>query len=355
MTQENYPYEARADLPGVAFTAMRQMIMMQVKSAGLKVLEDTQDTLTVETNHGLIGLRPGDASETAGMVAAVDERWLFVMKNAVVAQMDHVMPDVAKAMRWSNGPTEGSLPPNFCFVQAEKVEQLGPVFYRVTLKGEDLSAYGNDAIHFRLVQPPVGQDPAWPSVAANGSVVWPDGPGAPHKPVYTARAVDHDQNTLITDVFIHDGGRTTAWAEEVMSGKRGRKILGLMGPSGGGLMDADKVLLATDETGFPAAARILENLPDGASGEILLEAEQGADCNYPIAIPSGIKATWLSRAHGDRLVDHSLAALGRNLGAKVWFAGERQDARTLRDAAKDAGWDKADLRISGFWAAPARE
>ncbi|MEM0937221.1 MAG: siderophore-interacting protein [Pseudomonadota bacterium] len=348
----NYGYEAQADLPGVAFAPMRQMILAQAKSSSLKVLEDAGGRLTVETAHGLIGLRPGVAAETAGMVAAADERWLFVMKNAVLQQMRHVMPDVAEAMRWSDGGAEGSLPPNFTFVRVHTVEELGPVFLRVTLEGEDLSAHRGDAIHFRLVQPPKNADAQWPTVAANGSIVWPEGPGAPHKPVYTTRHVDHDKKILVTDVFLHEGGRTTEWAQEARSGERGRNVVGVLGPSGGGLLDADRVLMATDETGFPAAARLLENLPKGATGRVFVEAEHGQDCAYPIDAPEGVELIWLSRAKGEVLGTATVDALPEHAGAKIWFAGERQQAKQVRDAAKAAGWASGDLRISAFWTEP---
>ncbi|MEM9047486.1 MAG: siderophore-interacting protein [Pseudomonadota bacterium] len=347
-----YAHEAQADLPGVAFAAMRQVILAQAKASKLSVLEDAAGRLTVETAHGLIGLRPGQAAETAGMVAATDLRWLFIMKNAVVQQMRHLMPDVAEAMRWSDGDVAGSLPPNFQFMRVVEVAPLGPVFLRVTLEGEDLSSYGDSAIHFRLVQPPAGDvAPQWPTVAANGSTVWPDGPGAPHKPVYTARSVDHAANRLVTDVFIHEGGQTTGWARAVMAGARGRRVVGLVGPSGGGLLAADRVLMASDETGFPAAARLLENLADSATGTLLLEAEEGARCAYPIAAPPGIALRWLARSQGENLGQAALDALPDHTDAKIWFAGEQQQARRLRDTAKAAGLAPADLRISGFWKA----
>ena len=351
MSHPDYTHEALADLPGVAFSAMRQMILAQATAANLTILEDKSGRLTVETAHGLIGLRPGTAVETAGMVAARDPRWLFVMKNAVIQQMRTVLPDVAEAMRWSNGDVAGNLPPNFQFVRVRDVALLGPVFLRVTLEGEDMSAHGDDAIHFRLVLPPTHVEPEWPSVAPNGSTDWPDGPGAPHRPVYTARYVDHGANTLVTDVFLHDGGRTTIWAQEVMAGERGRSVVGVVGPSGGGLLKADRVLLASDETGFPAAARLLEGLPEGATGEVFLEAEEGATCDYPIVAPAGVLLHWLSRSRGESLIEAALAALPDYAGASVWFAGEQQDARRLRDAAKAAGWRPTDLRISGFWKA----
>lgn len=351
MSSTSYKHESQADLPGVAFGPMRQMIMAQVKSSGLKVLEDREGRLTVETAHGLIGLRPGRRAETAGMVAAEDERWLFVMKNAVVQQMRHMLPEVAENMRWTDGDSEGALPPNFAFAHVREVVQLGPVFLRVTLEAEDFSSYRDDAIHFRLVQPQQGEEPVWPTLAPNGSIKWPDGENAPHKPVYTARAVDHASNRLITDVFIHEGGRTTALAQDILAGERERRVVGVVGPSGGGHLQADRVLMASDETGFPAAARLLENLPDGARGQIYLEAEDGADCDYPIDPPEGIEAIWLCRSKGDVLGEATLAALERNTGAKIWFAGERHQANRVRDAAKASGWPVGDLRVSAFWTA----
>lgn len=354
MLGTDYSFDAQADLPGVAFAAMRLIILAQAKAANMTVLEDSDNHLTVETAHGLIGLRPGETSEAAGMVAAKDARWLFVMKNAVLQQMRHLMPEVAEAMRWSDAETQGEFPPNFSFVRVREVVELGPVFLRVTLEGEDLSAHGDDAIHFRLVLPPRDAETQWPGVAANGSITWPEGPAAPHRPVYTARAVDYDANTILMDVFVHEGGRTTDWAQQLLMGILARQIVGIIGPSGGGLMQADHVLMASDETGFPAAARILENLPDGATGQVILEAEEGASCDYPIAVPEGLSLIWLSRAKGERLDTATLAALSKHKGAKAWFAGERAQATRVRETAKAAGWEAGDLRVSGFWrAAPA--
>lgn len=352
MTHPDYTLEATSDLPGVAFSAMRQIILAQAKAGQLEVLDDETDRLTVKTAHGLIGLRPGQSAETAGMVAANDQRWLFVMKNAVLMQMKHLMPEVAENMRWSDGDYAGALPPNFQFVRVKEVTQLGPVFLRAKLEGEDLSSHTIASIHFRLVQPPKDVEPQWPSLAPNGSTKWPDEPFTLHRPVYTTRSIDYDTNTLLTDIYIHDGGRTTDWAKEVMGGDRGRRVVGLMGPSGGGVIDADSVLMASDETGFPAAARILENLPEGATGTVYLEAEHGAECEYPVEAPPGVSIEWLARAKGEKLVDATLAAMPAPGETKVWYAGERSDAREVREAAKAAGWEPHSLRVSGFWRRP---
>ena len=53
------------------------------------------------------------------------------------------------------------------------------------------------------------------------------------------------------------------------------------------------------------------------------------------------------------LGEAALAALDGYAGAAVWFAGERKEARRLRETAKAAGWEAAKLRISGFLKAEA--
>ncbi|MFQ6554228.1 siderophore-interacting protein [Aestuariibius insulae] len=352
MTKDRYPLEALADLPGVSFASMRQMMLFQANEDALDILEDEPGRLTVQTTWGLIGLRPGIDAETACLVAAADARWLFALKGGVVEQIQGVLPQLADAIRWSGSEEEGGLPPNFQFVRASKVETLGSAFLRVTLECQDLSSYTDDAIHFRIVLPPRGVAPEWPSVQANGATLWPEGAAAPHKPVYTARAVDHAAHTLLMDVYIHDGGRTTEWAKSIMHGSQERRVIGLLGPGGGGLLNADRVLIASDETGFPAVARLIEGLPDRSSAEVILEAENGAACTYPFPERKDIDVKWLSRSAGDNLGEASIAALARHPKSVIWFAGERQDARNLRGAAKRDDRTPADLRISAFWKTP---
>ena len=151
------------------------------------------------------------------------------------------------------------------------------------------------------------------------------------------------------DIFIHEGGRTIDWAQGINDGTDPRIYVGLSGPVGGGLMQADRVLMASDETGFPAAARILEGLPVKATGEVFLEAKHRTDCRYPIDALKGVKITWLARERSEDFLASALQALPQHTESKIWLAGEREDARILRDAAKASGRVKEDLRISGFW------
>ncbi|MEM1034764.1 MAG: siderophore-interacting protein [Myxococcota bacterium] len=249
------------------------------------------------------------------------------------------------------------LPANFRFVRVRSVVPVGRAFLRVTFEGNDLSNHGDRAIHFRLVLPPPGTaEPVWPTVGATGGIAWPEGSAAPHRPVYSARRVDHADHTLDMDVFLHDGGRTTAWAQALQRDEPGaRRRVGIVGPAGGGLLQTDRALIASDETGFPAAARLLENLPPSATGTVLLESEHGAACAYPIDTPAGFSTKWLHRARGERLDEATIAALPEHDDATVWFAGERQQATRVREAALGRGREKTDLRISGFWRAAPKD
>ncbi len=351
MTRKHYREEARADLPGVAFDPIRRMLLLQVDEHGLTLQEDEPGRITVETGYGLIGLREGIDAPVAGLVAASDTRNLFVMKNAMVEQLRTVLPDLAETMRWSDSAEAGGFPPNFQFGHVTRVERLGDAFLRVTLQLEDVSVFGDDSIHFRLVLPPGGMTPDWPTVAPNGSTRWPKGPGAPHIPVYTVRSLDRASNVLVMDVFHHDGGRVTAWCEELHARDMRRSRVGLVGPGGGGLVDAQSLLIASDETGFPAVARLIEGLPAGATAEMILETADGAETAYPIPAHEGVSVRWLSRQMGQRIADAALEALPRHPTSAIWFAGEKRDARRLRNAAKTMGVAGAALNITAFWTA----
>lgn len=271
------------------------------------------------------------------------------MKASLIKQMRSVLPHMARGIRRSDSQGQDSLPPSFQFVRVQQVKPLGNVFLRVKLQAEDLSAHGDESIHFRIVLPPRNVEPQWPSVAPNGSVRWPEGPGAPHRPVYTARYVDHIANTVVMDVFMHEGGRISDWARQIMDGTDDRNVVGLIGPGGGGLLRDTDVLIAADETGFPPAARLIEGLPQGARATVLLQAEKGSECGYPVPKRDGVSIRWLARSEDQSLVDAVLTELPGLSNTTIWFAGEREDASRLRDAAKAAGRAPHLLRISAFW------
>ena len=262
--------------------------------------------------------------------------------------MDRLVPEIADKIVSPIRKKGGKFPRNFQFAKVLSIEKVNKIFLRIILKCEDLVNYNDKSMHFRLILPPKGIKPKWPSVAANGSTKWPVGAHTLHKPVYTARFVKYKENTIITDVFMHEGGRTTKWAKEVSQGDTERNRIAIVGPVGNGLLASNKVLIASDETGFPAAARILENLTPMVEGELIFETQDGSAL-YPFECPQLMRIRWLSRDKGENLKDETIKAISDNHGAKIWFAGEKEQANLVREEARNAGWGKEGLRISGFW------
>lgn len=351
MSDYTVAFTATTDLPGVPFETMRSLVLAEINEHDLIIQEESPNSLIADAGDGLFGIRKGDRSETALIVAAHDQRGLFLFKWGAVERLKLVFPEAADAIRWSDGDASGGLPPNFQFVRVKSVTPVGNTFLRVTFEAEDFSAYGDDAIHFRVVLPPENVSPEWPTLAPNGSVKWPEGPAAPHRPVYTARRVDQAAKTLEMDVFLHDGGRMTAWTQDLMAGTDTRNTVGLIGPAGGGIIEDQHVLIGSDETGFPPVARLIESLPQGARATVFLEAEHGANCAYPMPQRDGITLHWCARSQGQTASQAVLDVLDQHAGAVLWFAGEREDAKRVRDAAKAAGYDPKALRVSGFWTA----
>ena len=100
------------------------------------------------------------------------------------------------------------------------------------------------------------------------------------------------------------------------------------------MLASNKVLIASDETGFPAAARILENLTPMVEGELIFETQDGSAL-YPFECPQLMRIRWLSRDKGENLKDETIKAISDNHGAKIWFAGEKEQANLVREEARN--------------------
>ena len=106
--------------------------------------------------------------------------------------------------------------------------------------------------------------------------------------------------------------------------------------------------MATDETGFPAATRILEKLNKKTEGKIILETKNG-QLQYPIKIPKSINVQLLNRNKGESLKNETLKVLKNYNNHTIWFAGEKKQANAVREHVKKVGFDTKNLRISSFW------
>lgn len=341
----DFAHSAETALPGLSPASLQEAMLAEAREHGLEILHHDGGTLAVVTAYGHYRL----ISDGGSARAAVDSPradWLFALKEALTEKVSALHPDAAARIRWSDAPPEGSRPPNFQFVEIRSVAPLGHDFLRLTVGTEDLSAFGDDAIHFRLVLPSPGDTaPEWPRIGAGGATIWPKGEKALHRPVYTVRHADATRGELTFDLFVHEGGRATDWARSVRIGSR----VGLTGPGGGGIPQTRRITLYADETGLPAVARILEALPADAVGHAVLSAGRGADCLYPLPVHPGVQVHWLERASSTQLAERAIAERAHHSGHSLWFAAEKAGAQRLREWCKANGVDLRDQYVAAFW------
>lgn len=341
----SFPLSAEATLPDLNFAATRMVMLHEAEEHGLKVLEDTDTCVTVETDFGIFHFEATDQGIRA-QVAAAKPDWLYMLKESLVEHMEHTVPEVAKNIRWSDANTVGGLPPNFHFVTVQSVQKIGTSFLRLRLKAKDFTSFADDAIHFRFVLPPEGlQDIEWPHVAPNGATIWPKGDKALHKPVYTSRWVDPVAGLMEVDVFIHQGGRISDWAATVAPGTR----VGVIGPGGGGVVETSEIHFFGDETAFPAIARLIQNMPADTKGTATLLATNGAACGYDFIAHAGIALTWLNSAQCDVFQADALKILEDKPDAYFWYAADKAKVQVIRAAAKTTERPANSSYIAAYW------
>lgn len=233
----------------------------------------------------------------------------------------------------------GMRPANFSLARVGQRVRIGADFIRLRLHGEAMARFApDDSMHFRMILPQGEGPPQWPQIGPKGQTVWPGGAHALHRPVYTVRTCDAAQGWLETDIFLHAGGRVPEWAQRVAEGAE----IGISGPNGGGIAQNGALLLAGDETAYPAIARIIEARPD-ASGEIWLCGR----ADYPMP------------AHGGMRIHHSVdgfdglaRALRGALPADcfVWIGAQKRVVTALRGLILDElGHDPGLTHLAAYW------
>ena len=286
------------------------------------------------------------------------------------------------------------------------VARLSPSFVRVTLAGPGVDALGTPGRTFDqriklIFPPPSGVLPAGRLADAGDDWyrAWLEVPEAERGSMRTysireLRVAADGSTELAVDFVLHLApgatGPASRWAD---AARPGDELL-VVGPrrgrlDGGGIEydpgDAERIVLAGDETAAPAIARILEDTSPRTRGDAFLEIPEAGD-RLPIAAPPGVRVHWLPRAgrpHGDRLLPAVLAHLGSApveavrdpggedllwetprysaLGEEVtgpaeradryyWIAGESGVVTALRRAlVRELGIPRGQVAFMGYW------
>ncbi|MDQ7775065.1 MAG: siderophore-interacting protein [Paracoccus aminovorans] len=315
-------FQSEALLPGQDFAPIEQLIRAEAARHGLDLHTGHGRSIWCRVEPGEFGARKrGDGVLVFARAHRAEA--LAAMQQAISGHLAHHLPDAAAALRWPSAADAGRPPANFTLARLVSAHRISADFWRVRLAAPGLQRLaGDDLLHFRLVLPPPGDaQPQWPVLGDSGQVFWPRGDRALHRPVYTSRAVDDRQGWLDLDIFDHAGGRAADWARTAAPGAPA----GLLGPSGGGIPQAPMLVLAGDETAYPALARILEARGGDARGRLFL---LGARDDYPLPPAPGFQRHHLPQGAA-ALCDRLLADPPARDGF-LWMAMARSGIESLK-------------------------
>lgn len=237
-------------------------------------------------------------------------------------------------------------------------EQVSPHVVRVTLGGDDLRRFEYRGFDqwFRLAVP-VAEDSRFdnlPSRFGMGGylrfLTLPKGT----RPVirnYTVRRFDPATGELDIDFVVHGtDGVAGPWAAAV---EAGAKVAFIDQGCGWKPVPADWVLLAGDESGMPAIAGVLRDLPAETTGHALIELFDDRD-RQELQHPAGVELHWLTRdprsTPGTELLP-ALRALELPRTHPYAFAvGESAIATGVRrHLVGERGVPKGNVTFCGYW------
>ena len=334
---------AHADVEGLSFAAMRQMVLFEAAEHALPILRNLSDCVEIESEFGRFSIADRDKGVRISLAAATLTD-LHVVREGIVEHLAHYLPDVADGLTWSDSLEATQYPPNFQFSEVVNSEPLNADFHRLSLKLSKPDLFDDRALHFRFLIPDAAApNPTWPTMGRNGAVQWPQGQDALHRPVYTVRHLDRVSGIATVDIYNHSGGRAFEWAQGL---KRGDKIA-LIGPGGGGVLNVETLVICGDEAAYPAIARILEHVPN-VCGEVLLLNRSDAQ-TYDFNVPEGMRLTWLRPTKSSSLAAIAVEALARHPGAYLWFAADNLQTEAFRKMPPVKNHPKQKRMIAAYW------
>lgn len=245
-------------------------------------------------------------------------------------------------------------------LHVRRAERISPNFMRVTLAGDALEGFTSASFddHLKLMLPAPGQtELVLPDFNPGG----PRGPrvddGAP-RPVmrdYTPRHYNAAAGELDIEFALHGDGPAATWAAQAQPGQQ----VAIGGPRGSFVIPTgfDWHLFIADDTGLPAIARRLEELPAGCRAIVIVAIEE-AD-RRGLTSAATLDVTWVAPqpapADASAADQSSLATATRSLKLPAgegyaWAAGEAHTIAAVRRVlVAQHGLDKSRIRAASYW------
>ncbi|MGC5030773.1 siderophore-interacting protein [Micromonospora sp. DT229] len=251
---------------------------------------------------------------------------------------------VAAHHRTGSGTVRIGYPIGVRSVRVVARQRLTPRMLRLTLGGPalaDFHTYQADD-HIKIVFPDPDGTRRDPVPDGRGMLDWPR--PLPTTRKYTVRRYDPVAHELDLDFVLHPGGVASTWADSAAVGDE----VTIAGPPGAKAFPHhyDHYVFAVDATALPAVARWLEESPAEVSAQVLVEVDDLAERDYPLASRDNVTVRWLVRPATGSTLAQQVQSLHLPAGRTFLFAaGEATDIRPLRS------WrvDRLDALVTGYW------
>lgn len=303
--------------------------------------------------ESLIGAVELEAGDGALHLRAASHHlsYLFIARSLLAEHIVEFAEGAAPAFLWSGDGCDSAAIPYFHLAAIRSSRRITPRMQRVTLAVEDVGRLETGGLHVRVLIPPQGRAPVWPSLAPDGRVLWPKGEDELTTRVYTIRNVDHARGEVDIDVVLHEDSAGSVWARSAGPGDP----VGLMGPGGGEVVPADCYLLGGDETALPVIARFAESLPAGTKAILRIEVADAQE-EQPIRSAAELDVRWLHRngaeAGSTDLLERAIRAVEWPQGGEPYalIGSEQASARAIRTyLRKERGMAKDRHLVAAYW------
>ncbi|RFC66008.1 siderophore-interacting protein [Fulvimarina endophytica] len=247
---------------------------------------------------------------------------------------------------------------DYFFATVVSAYRLTPATIRVVLRVAGHERYvpsGHPDEWVRLAFPPApGEAVTLPEYREGRWGRFDGSKPCPSRP-YTVRRWNGATGEMMVDMVVHEGGVAASWA----IGAKAGDIIGICNPEGRFWLPKGSrwLLMLVDITGLPAAARILEELPQGFRALVHVEVPSQQDIQL---LASGADASVIWHvSHGPRPGRSSTTELPRIAAAidalpegpgYVCIAGEAKAASAARRHFRDTlGQPRTHIDAVGYW------
>ncbi|WP_193087541.1 siderophore-interacting protein [Advenella sp. FME57] len=305
------------------------------------------------SRHGGEGCLTVERSRLKLTVRAVDPDDFSRIRHTLTSLITFIARREQLSISWNGDSVGCRLPADLRVLTVKSLTPMPPAYLRIRFQGEDLHSFADTTqLHCRLLFQEHGTiNPEWPMLDEQGGIVWPRRQGRLASRIYTIRNISADEGWIDIDFHIHkQAGPATKWAQKAAAGD----ICGILGPAAFGPKPANYYILAGDETGLPGIARILEILPDSATGVAFVELDR--DVQKPLLKNNThIAIIWLSRK--DMRSDSPLVNAVKNHawpvetdGLFYWGGYEYDTHKTInRFLRQEIGLKKENFVSFSYW------